>query len=92
MTGRGMTLWETVCSLAGNTGDDTFRLEEALNTAAAGPEIALVEIKQLLQQGMLEQTSTEGVLRLTQTGRLSCDEIHNTEAIISPQNSPADES
>ena len=91
MTGRGLTLWETVCSLAEDNEDDTFKLDEALRTAAAGPDIARLEINQLLQQGMLEQTETEGVLRLTQAGRLSCDEIHNTQAVISPRN-PPDES
>lgn len=83
-----MTLWETVCSLAGKNGDKTFQLEEALTTAAAGPDIALVEIRQLIQQGMLQETETEGELRLTQAGRLSCDEVHNTAVILAPPHTP----
>jgi hypothetical protein len=85
MAQRGLTLWEAVCSLAGKDGAELIPLEEAVSSAAAGPEIARTEIRQLLAQGLLQESKEPGFLMLTQAGRLSCSELHGTNTVVTAQ-------
>jgi coproporphyrinogen III oxidase-like Fe-S oxidoreductase len=79
------TLWESICRLSGEDGTSPVELMEAVGKSAVPEIVARVEVKRMVEDGLLD---TEGdTLQLTERGRKSCFErnrIATDGAIIAP--------
>jgi hypothetical protein len=67
------TLWEAICRLAGKDGNLDVHLPDAIDNSAVPEVVAVVEIRLMIEDGLLERD--EDTLRLTERGRRACSEI-----------------
>ena len=68
------TLWESICRLSGEDGTATVRLSEAVGKSAVPEQVAVVEVRRMIEDGLLE--GTEEMVQLTERGRRSCFETY----------------
>lgn len=72
------TLWESICRLAGDDGTAHVRLEEAVDKSAVPKNVALVEVRRMIDDGLLAGDGE--VVQLTERGRKSCSEVNRSPA------------
>jgi hypothetical protein len=80
------TLWESICRLSGEDGTATVQLMEAVGKSAVPEIVARVEIKRMVEDGLINANGE--TLLLTERGRKSCFEknhVVGTESIIAPE-------
>lgn len=70
------TLWESLCSLAGSDGSSPINVTEAVRLSAVPDVVAQVELKRMMEDGLLEGDGE--VVHLTDRGRKSCSDVNLT--------------
>jgi len=73
------TLWESICRLAGKEGIEGVRLDEAVKRSAVPENVAAVEVRRMLDDGLLD--GDEETVRLTERGRRECFAINAKAAM-----------
>ena len=67
------TLWDSICRLAGEKHECEIRLSEAIDGSAVSEQIAAVEVRRLIEDGLVE--GDDQTIRLTERGRRACTEV-----------------
>ena len=63
------TLWESICRLSGEEGKAQVQLDEAVERSAVPKSVAVVEVRQMAEDGLIE--TQEETITLTDRGRKS---------------------
>jgi hypothetical protein len=80
------TLWESICRLSGEDGTAPVPLLEAVGKSAVPEIVARVEVKRMVEDGLLE--SNGETVQLTDRGRKSCFDLNHvpgTAGVIAPE-------
>ncbi len=67
------TFWDSICRLAGESGDQTIPLAEAIDGSAVPDKIARIELRRFLEDGLVE--GDDQAIRLTERGRRACETL-----------------
>jgi hypothetical protein len=78
---RKLTLWESICRLAGKDGMAAVSIAKATEGSAVPQNVAEVEIRQFLDNGLIVDAG-DGMVRLSEAGRTSCGQIHHTPTSV----------
>jgi hypothetical protein len=75
------TLWESICARSGRDGMSEVSINDAIAGSVVTQGIARVEIARFVGEHLIEMVG-EDRLRLTETGRASCNEIHHSPSSV----------
>ncbi len=66
------TLWESICALAGTDGTAEVGLDDAVGQSAVPMKVAEVEVRRMVDDGILVYAASEERIQLTDRGRRTC--------------------